>query len=187
MASVSIAERKISVTEFLEMDFEEGYIYELINGVIMRRTSPNEDHQQVSMNLSIILGSYIKAHNLGRLYAAPFDVYLTEFDLVVPDLEFVSKQNAAIVQEKSCILGVPDLIIEIHSKGTQKIDKGDKLKLYKKYGVKEYWMINPRSQGVEIYEWQNGDYELMFSAEESGQMESQVLENFTIDISEFFL
>ncbi len=182
----SIAERKITVTEFLDMDFEEGYIYELINGVIMRRTSPNLDHQDVSMALSAILRTFVKTHNLGKVYAAPTDVYLTEFDLVVPDLVFVLKANSSILYEKRCIVGVPDLIIEILSKGTQKTDKNDKMKLYKKHGVKEYWMINPRSQSVEIYEWQNGDYELVFSAEETGEITSTVLENFTIDIAQFF-
>jgi Uma2 family endonuclease len=186
MASVSIAERKISVTEFLEMNLEEGYIYELINGVIMRRTSPNLDHQDVVVNLTSILNVLVKSKNLGKIYVAPTDVYITEFNLVVPDLVFIAKSNLGILQEKRCIVGVPDLIIEVLSKGTQKIDKGDKLKLYKKYGVKEYWMINPRSQGVEVYEWQNGDYELMFSAEETGEITSQVLDGFKIDISEFF-
>ena len=182
----SIAEKKITVKEFLEMDFEEGYIYELINGAIMRRTSPNLDHQEVSMALSAILRTFIKSNNLGSLFAAPTDVYITEFDLVVPDLVFVSKNNLGILQEKRCIVGVPDLIIEILSKGTQKTDKGDKMKLYKKHGVKEYWMINPRSQGVEVHVWQAGDYELVFSAEESGEMTSTVLENFKIDIASFF-
>jgi Uma2 family endonuclease len=182
----SIAERKISVVEFLELDFEAGYIYELINGKIVQRTNPCADHQTISINLSCILSLFIKRYQLGKIYAAPLDVYLSDYDLVVPDLVFVSTPNFGSLIIERGVVGVPDLIIEIHSKGTQKIDKGDKMKLYKKYGVKEYWMINPRSQGVEVYEWQNGDYELMFSAEETGEITSQVLENFKIDISEFF-
>ena len=182
----SIAEKKITVAEFMDMDFEEGYIYELINGVIMRRTSPNLDRQEVSLALSIILGTFVKKNNLGKIFTAPTDVYITEFDLVVPDLTFVSKANAHILYEKRCIVGVPDLIIEILSKGTQKTDKGDKMKLYKKYSVKEYWMINPRTQTVEVHEWQNGDYELMFSGEETGEMTSNVLENFKLEIANIF-
>ena len=182
----SIAEKKITVAEFMDMDFEEGYIYELINGVIMRRTSPNLDHQEVVTNLVTILNTFIKSNNLGKIYPAPPDVYITEFDLVVPDLTFVSKANFSILHEKRCIVGVPDLIIEILSKGTQKTDKGDKMKLYKKYGVKEYWMINPRTQNVEVYEYQNGDYELMFSGEETGEMTSNVLENFKLEIADIF-
>jgi Uma2 family endonuclease len=182
----SVAERKITVAEFLDMDFEEGYMYELINGVIMRRTSPNLDHQEVVVNLTSILNVFVKSKNLGKIFVAPTDVYITEFDLVVPDLVFVSKANSSILQEKRCIVGVPDLIIEILSKGTQKTDRGDKMKLYKKHGVKEYWMINPRSQGVEVHVWQSGDYDLVFSGEESGEMVSTVLENFKIDIAQFF-
>jgi Uma2 family endonuclease len=183
----AVAEKKITVAEFLEMDFEEGYIYELINGEIMRRTSPNLDHQAVSMELSAILHTFVKSNNLGKIFAAPVDVYLNEFDLVVPDLVFVAKENMGILYEKRCIVGVPDLIIEILSKGTQKRDKGDKMKLYRKHAVKEYWLINPRSQTVEIYEWRDGDYELMFSLEDTGVIQSIVLTDFSLEIADFFV
>ena len=182
----SIAEKKITVPEFLDMDFEEGYIYELINGEIMRRTSPNRDHQDVSMMLSTLLNTFILYHKLGKLYAAPMDVYLTEFDLVVPDLIFVSKNNEAIHKNRLYIEGVPDLIVEILSKGTKKVDIGKKKTQYRTHGVKEYWIVDPRAQSVEVYEWQNGDYEIVSEAEENGVIESKVLSGFTLEISEIF-
>jgi Uma2 family endonuclease len=182
----SIAEKKITIPEFLDMDFEEGYIYELINGEIMRRTSPNRDHQEASANVHFALMAFVKAHNLGKVYAAPMDVYLTEFDLVVPDLIFVSKNNEAIHRNELYIEGVPDLIVEILSKGTQNVDRGKKNTQYKKFGVKEYWIVNPRSKSIEVYEWMNGDYELFSDAEETGEIESKVLAGFKLDVSEIF-
>ena len=182
----SIAEKKITVPEFLDMDFEEGYIYELINGEIMRRTSPNRDHQDVSMMLSMLLNTYILSNKLGKLYAAPMDVYLTEFDLVVPDLTFVSKNNEALHKNELYIEGVPDLIVEILSKGTQNVDRGKKNTQYKKFGVKEYWIVNPRSKSIEIYEWVNGDYELFSDAEETGEIESKVLTGFKLEVGDIF-
>jgi Uma2 family endonuclease len=182
----SIAEKKITIPEFLDIDFEEGYIYELINGEIMRRTSPNRDHQDVSMMLSTYFNNFILIHKLGKLYAAPMDVYLTEFDLVVPDLIFVSKNNEAIHRNELYIEGVPDLIVEILSKGTYKVDRGKKNNQYKKFGVKEYWVVNPRSKSIEVYEWVNGDYELISEAEETGEIESKVLAGFKLEIGDIF-
>jgi Uma2 family endonuclease len=169
-----IAEKKMTIAEFLDRnDFEEGYIYELINGEIMQRTSPNLVHQDVSMMLSIYLGTFIVTNNLGKLYAAPTDVYLSKVaDLVVPDLSFVPTANAAYFQPSGYILGVPDLIVEILSKGTHKVDRGDKMRLYKRYEVKEYWLADPIKKSIEVYVLENNEYILKSYSEEFGEIES---------------
>ena len=182
----STTDRKITISEFLDMELEEGYIYELINGDIMRRTSPNLDHQEASANLHYALMSFVKGSKLGKVYAAPLDVYLTEFDLVVPDLVFISKDNPAIQKNNRCIEGTPDLIIEILSKGTQKLDRGKKMTQYRLNKVKEYWIIDPRNQTVEVYELQNGIFEMISYAEESGEIESNVLEGFKLAVENIF-
>ncbi len=182
----STTDRKITISEFVDLDFDEGYIYELINGEIMRRTSPNRDHQDVSMAISTFMNTFILTNKLGKLYAAPLDVYLTEFDLVVPDLVFISKDNPAIQKNNRCIEGTPDLIIEILSKGTQKLDRGKKMTQYRLNKVKEYWIIDPRNQTVEVYELQNGIFEMISYAEESGEIESNVLEGFKLAVENIF-
>ena len=183
---ISTTEKKITVSEFNDMEFEEGYIYELINGDIMRRTSPNLDHQEVSMALSTFINTFVLANKLGKLYAAPTDVSLTEFDLVVPDLVFISKDNPAVQKNSRCIEGTPDLIIEILSKGTQKVDRGKKMTQYRINKVKEYWIIDPRNQTLEVYELQDGFFEMISYAEESGEIESNVLEGFKLEITTIF-
>jgi Uma2 family endonuclease len=183
---IAQAEKKTTVNEFLEMDFEEGFIYELINGEIMKRTSPNLDHQDASMMLSTFLNNYILANKLGKLFAAPTDVYITEFDLVVPDLSFVSNNNKDIMFERRCIVGVPDLIIEILSKGTKGVDRKDKMTVYCKNGVKEYWIVDPKSEYVEIYVLENGIYNLMTVAEENDEFQSTVLEGFKMNVKDIF-
>ena len=107
----AVAERKMTVKEFLDIDVEEGYIYELINGIVMRRTSPNLIHQEASANIHFALMSFIKPKNLGKVYAAPTDVYLNQFDYLVPDLSFVAEGNPAVTKGSLCIEGVPDFII----------------------------------------------------------------------------
>ncbi len=184
-----VAEKKITIAEFLERtDFEDGYIYELINGEIMRRTSPNLVHQDASMMLSVHLGTFIAAHNLGRLYAAPTDVYLSKVaDLVVPDLIFIPTENASYLQPSGYILGVPDLIVEILSKGTHQVDRGDKMRLYKRHGVKEYWLVDPIKKSIEVHVLEDNDYILTSYAEEFGEINSRVLANFSLEVAKIFV
>jgi Uma2 family endonuclease len=183
---VALAEERMTVSEFLELDVEEGYIYELIDGDIMRRTSPNLEHQEASANLHFALMSFIKPKQLGRIYAAPMDVYLSPTDLVVPDLVFVASGNPAILNTSRCIVGVPDLIIEILSRGTQGVDRGRKMRQYRAAKVAEYWIVDPRLKSIEVYEWTNTGYELTSTAEEIGEIESKVLTDFKLEVATVF-
>ena len=183
---VAFAEEKLTVSEFFDLEVEEGYIYELINGDIMRRTSPNLEHQEVSMMLSTFMNMFILSQQLGKLYAAPMDVYLSGVDLLVPDLVFIGKDNPATLKPNKCIIGVPDLIVEILSKGTQNVDRGTKMKQYRAAKVPEYWIVDPRLQSIEVYEWTPTGYELVSSAEEIGEIISKVLPDFKLEVATLF-
>ena len=188
MAAVAETQAKISIADFLERtDFEEGYIYELINGEIMRRQSPNALHQKVVGILATYFNLHILPKKLGYVYPAPTDVYFDKnTNLVVPDLNFVSTQRRHIVQASGYILGTPDIIVEVLSKGTRNVDRGTKTLLYKKFQVPEYWIVDPVGQTVEIYVYRDGDYELVSSAEESGEVTSVVLDGFKLEVSAIF-
>ena len=188
MTAVAERQTQISIADFLaRADFEEGYIYELINGEIMRRQSPNTAHQDVLMQLGALMTNFIKASKLGKLYPAPTDLYFDQHtNLVVPDLSFVSTERRHIVQSSGYILGTPDIIVEVLSKGTRIVDKGTKMQLYKKFQVSEYWIVDPAAQAVEIYVYRDGDYELAASAEESGEVASVVLDGFKLEVSAIF-
>ena len=183
---VTFAEEKLTVSEFFDLEVEEGYIYELVNGNIMSRTSPNLEHQEASANLHFALMSFIKPRNLGKIYAAPMDVYLSGVDLLVPDLVFIGKDNPATLSPNKCIIGVPDLIVEILSKGTQSVDRGAKMKQYRAAQMSEYWIVDPRLQSIEVYEWTPTGYELMSAAEEIGEIISKVLPDFKLEVATLF-
>jgi Uma2 family endonuclease len=77
MTLTAVAVKKTSVSEFLERDdFEEGYIYELINGIIMRRASPHAKHQDAVLNIAAMMRAFVKENKLGKCYVAPLDVSL---------------------------------------------------------------------------------------------------------------
>ncbi len=86
----------------------------------------------------------------GEAFAAPCDVVLSDEDIVEPDLLFISAARAAIITEKN-IQGPPDLVVEILSASTRKIDEVVKRKLYERYGVRGYWIVAPELEGIKIY------------------------------------
>ena len=179
-------EKTLTVREFLELDiFEEGYLYELINGEIVKRASPSTEHQRISRRLFKVLDNIVTENNLGECFYAPYDVYLDEINLEQPDIIFVSAAKAHIIQ-KGCIEGVPDLLVEILSPGTYKIDRGDKYKVYQRLGVLEYWIIDPRGRTIEVHTLNEGFYELSWLGEEGGEVESKVLTGLKVKVDEVF-
>jgi Uma2 family endonuclease len=85
------------------------------------------------------------------VFVSPIDVVFHETDVCVPDLIFINKENDAIIKAEN-IQGAPDLVIEILSPSTKKRDRELKYKRYAYYGVKEYWIIDPEKQLVEVYD-----------------------------------
>lgn len=179
-------EKTLTVREFLELDiFEEGYLYELINGEIVKRASPSTEHQRASTRLLTLFLPFVTSSKLGEIFHAPYDVYLDEENLVQPDIIFVTAANSDIVQ-KGCIEGIPDLLVEILSPGTYKIDRGDKFKLYQRLGVSEYWIVDPRGRTIEVSTLNEGFYELTWLGEEGGEVESKVLAGLKVHVNEVF-
>ena len=116
---------------------DDGKRREIIEGALYVTPSPLTPHQRVAMRLSIRLGSFVESHQLGELFAAPFDVVFSEYDVVEPDLLFISTARANLLTHKN-VQGAPDLVVEILSESTARVDRSIKLKLYGKFGVDEY-------------------------------------------------
>jgi len=131
---------------------DDGKRHELIDGEHIMAPSPFTKHQSVSFNLSVIFGTFLKQHPIGKVFTAPMDVVLSDTDVVEPDLLFIASEHASIITEKH-IMGVPDLVVEIISAGSRKTDEIIKRRLYEQYGVKEYWIIDPELESVKVYRW----------------------------------
>ena len=159
--------------------------YELIDGEFIVTPSPSEDHQDVSIELSYRLIGYLREHKIGRAYAAPFDVIFDKWNVCQPDLLFVSNEHASIISSAG-VLGAPDLTIELLSPSTEKYDLTKKKNLYERFGVKEYWTIDPLEHSIDIFANRNGAFELIFSGRGKGEAASDVLPGFTVEIEELF-
>jgi Uma2 family endonuclease len=108
--------------------------------------------------LHLELGRFVKDREMGRVLVAPLDVVLSRFDVVEPDLLFVSKSRSSTVTETN-VQGAPDLVAEVLSRTSSEIDRTAKLKLYARSGVEEYWIIDPDGPSAEIYRRQKKGFE----------------------------
>ncbi len=124
-------------------------VYQIIEGELYMVPAPIPYHQDISGNLEFILRSYVRSKNLGKVFYAPCDIVLSKENVVQPDIFFISKEREHIITEKN-IQGAPDLVVEILSPRTEEIDRKLKVKLYEKYGVKEYWLVDPERKEFEV-------------------------------------
>ena len=131
---------------------------ELIDGQIYYMSAPSRIHQKILMFLSKTIANYIDSKDGScEVYPAPFAVKLFEDDdktVVEPDISVICDPNK--LTERGCT-GAPDWIVEIVSPSTSSHDYIRKLNLYAKAGVKEYWIIDPRTEKVFVYHLDQAD------------------------------
>jgi Uma2 family endonuclease len=136
---------------------DDGQRHELIDGEHYVTPSPNVTHQAILRNLLTSIASFLRTHPIGRVYAAPLDVVFSHFDVVEPDLLFVSDSRRDVLTAKN-VQGAPDLVVEIGSPGTRRRDEKLKHQLYERFSVAEYWVVDPDIDVVRVYRLRDGRY-----------------------------
>jgi Uma2 family endonuclease len=186
---IELVSRKITVQEFQEMEFPENdfFIYELIKGEIMKKNAPSPLHQKIAWRIAAIIDKYLRENPIGQAFFAPIDVFFDEYSKAQPDLLFISEACSFIVDLQNGIMGAPDLIVEIISRGSIKADRFDKKQMYKEFAVKEFWLIDPKNETLEIYKFENDDYTLHQFLEVEGKIDSIVLKDLDLEFKEVFL
>lgn len=122
----------------------EGTLAELIDNVIYMSPSPVKNHQQVLQTIFRRLSESIEDSGRGEIIIAPFDVYLdSTSNAVQPDISIILKGNNGYSKPNGHFHGAPDIIIEILSSGNKEYDLVKKKDLYERFGVKEYWIVDP--------------------------------------------
>jgi Uma2 family endonuclease len=130
--------------------------HEVIGGEHFVTPSPVTRHQRISRDLFYLLMQYLKEHPLGEAFYAPFDVILSDSDIVVPDLFYVSRERSHFVTSKN-LQGPPDLVVEILSPGTKGRDRHLKRELYDRAGVREYWLVDPDRDVITVHRRDSGE------------------------------
>jgi Uma2 family endonuclease len=138
---------------------DDGKRHELIDGEHYVTPSPNTRHQRISGRLYVLIANWLEAHPIGEVFYAPYDVVFSNFDIVEPDLLYLSNERAATVLTPLHARGVPELVVEIGSPGTRRRDETIKRQLYERTGVSEYWVIDPKVDVVRVYRRAGDDFE----------------------------
>lgn len=144
---MAIQTRKITANEFLELPISN-LPHELLDGEEIMSPAPTIEHQRVLFRIAQLLAGIIPN---GEVFLAPLDLYLDESNVVQPDIVWIAEGSTCIPIEGKYFKGAPDLVVEIFSPGTGRRDRKDKFRLYEKYGVREYWMVDPSEKLLEIW------------------------------------
>ena len=149
MVSTQPSQAKLTYADYVALP-DDGRRHEILGGAHYVTPSPVVRHQRIAVNLTVALRRHLDAHPGGEVLHAPCDVILSDTDIVVPDLIYVSGERSDIVTAKN-LQGAPDLVIEILSPGTAARDRRLKRDLYERCGVREYWLVDPKADTVEVY------------------------------------
>ena len=159
--------------------------YELINGELTLMPSPKEIHQTMAGRLFLSVGTFVRAMHLGKVYFAPFDVILSDADVVQPDLIFVSSERSHVITEDN-VRGAPDLVVEILSPSTADYDRTVKRDLYARHGVPELWLVDPYAGTVTVLTPGADGYDVHAVHDDGDTLTSPTLAGFRLNLSELF-
>jgi Uma2 family endonuclease len=130
---------------------DDGKRHEIIDGEHLVTPSPNTRHQVLVGRLHFAIEQFLRQHRgLGRVFLSPFDVVLTRWDVVEPDLLFIAGDQAHILTDQN-VQGAPALVIEILSAGTRAADEHIKRRLFERGGVREYWLVDPELDVINVF------------------------------------
>jgi Uma2 family endonuclease len=159
--------------------------YELLDGDLVMTPAPGEIHQRVSILLGWRLVQFVTENHLGRVYVAPFDVVLSDTDVVQPDLLFVSNERAHVITPAN-VQGAPDLVVEILSPSTAERDLTFKRRLYGRHGVSEYWIVDTTARSVTVLLLRKAGFEVVGEYGAGETLTSPTLRGFALRIDDLF-
>ena len=158
---------------------------EILDGELLMSPSPFRKHQSISREIEFRLCQWVKTHPLGEVYNAPFDVVLSQYDIVQPDLLYISYERKSILTEAN-VQGAPDLVIEILSSGDKKRDTVKKKAIYEKYGVKEYWIVDPDTETISVFILEGDNFQEKGIYKRNQVLESPLLPGFSLVLEDVF-
>lgn len=168
---------------------DDGNRYEIIERVLYVTNAPNYDHQFTVSEFHLQLGSVVKEKKLGVVLTAPFEIHLPGIaQPVQPDVFFIAAQRQPRPGDKF-FEGAPDIIVEVLSPASVRLDRAIKLNAYERGGVREYWLADPRTRFVEIYVLspESSEYVLLGQFGPGEQLQSAVLPDLALVVDELFV
>lgn len=180
--------REATYEEFLELTQSSDDRYEYIDGVIYALASPKTVHQQALGELYYVFASWFRGKSC-RPMLAPYDITLRRWaeniNVVQPDLMVICDLEEKVNQQ-GYYMGVPDLMVEILSESTRGKDSVKKMDLYLSTGVREYWIVNPFSQEVTVYRFEDRDLADSRNFRSGDSAESFIFDGLKVEVQALF-
>ncbi|MGI5879826.1 MAG: Uma2 family endonuclease [Syntrophomonadaceae bacterium] len=174
--------RKLTYQDYLDIPEEPGYRFEILDGMLIKEPSPNVMHQRASRKLQRILEEYFwEVDSEGEIFDAPLDVTLLDYNVVQPDIFYISGEQQLIVKDTR-IDGAPDLVVEILSLSSHRKDRLQKMQIYQRAKVKHYWLVDPQEKTFECFAWHDGVYALVVSGLDEDVVEHPHFEGLSINL-----
>jgi len=173
MTAMSAVSPRVSFAELQQWP-DDGRRYELYDGEVIVVPSPFPRHQRVAWNIGDVLKGYERTAG-GYMFAIPIDIVLSEYDVVQPDVVYFREARRHVIDMMAATRAAPDLAVEVLSRGTERRDRGRKLQMLARYGVPEYWLVDPIGNTLEIYTNRGGSLELAAMFSERDDVESPTL------------
>lgn len=166
---------------------DDGNRYELIEGELYVSRAPRLPHQLVLQNLQVSLFNFLSEHPMGRLVPGAGAIF-SDYDAVIPDILFVSHERWNEIVADNKIVGAPDLVIEVLSPGKENRERDlfVKRKLYAKYGVKEYWIVDTENQSILIFHLREQILEQVATLTGNDELTSTLLPGFQLQVNAIF-
>ncbi len=179
--------RKCTYADYLKLP-DDGRRYEIIGGMLYMSNAPDIEHQFAVVKLISQLENFVTANSLGHVITAPFEIHLSETTRPVqPDVLFIRAERWPKMAVKY-FEGPPDLVIEVLSPSTRRVDQMIKFTAYEQAKVPEYWIVDVRARLVQVYTLdENQEYALLgdFMGEEL--IESKVLADLKLMADSVFI
>ena len=181
---MSSIEHLITVADLEKYPDDDGNRYELIEGELFVSTAPGIPHQLVLQNLQVALVIFLRKNPIGKLVPGAGTIF-SNFDAVIPDLVFVSNERWTQIVENNRFNAAPDIVIEVLSPGSEnrQRDLVAKRRLYYRYGVQEYWVVDQENQSIVVHRQTQAD-EVIFGS--SDLLTSDLLPGFETNVESLF-
>jgi len=177
----------LTVADLDALPDDDGNRYELIGGELFVSRAPGIPHQRILQNLQVEFVTYLKANPIGILVPGAGAIF-SDYDAVIPDLTFVRHEHWDQVVTGEKFTGAVDLVVEILSPGSanRNRDLNAKRRLYGKYGVEEYWVIDGEDLSVSIFRSSGSTFEENATLTGDDELTSSILPSFQLQVKAIF-
>ncbi len=184
MRPMATVQPRISYSD-LERAPEDRRRYELYDGEMFVVPSPLVMHQRATRELLKLLDAYASRTG-GEVLVSPIDIVFPEYDVLQLDLVFFQQDRLSLISPDKPIRVPPDLAVEVPSPSTASTDRGKKMQLFRRFGVREYWIVDPAAKTIEVYELEGDRYELRQVARETDTLRSPARAGFECPVAQVF-